>query len=437
MLTVAIVGKPNVGKSTLFNRIIKKKKSIIDDQPGVTRDRIYDYFEWLTKKIEIIDTGGIQNSQLNFQTNINNQVDFAIQEANVILFMVSGLNGVNHDDYFVAKKLKKIPKNKKVILVVNKSEKESVRNNINQYYSLGFGEPYFISSSHGIGVGDLLDEIIKYDTLNGDLKNDFGYRFCVIGKPNVGKSSLVNAILNEERVIVSEIAGSTRDSIDANFVYNGNNFTITDTAGIRRKGKITENIEKYAVLRAEMAIKYSNCILFMLDASNEFSELDEVIGGLAYSANIPTIIVVNKWDSLQKNNYTMNEYIKKIKNRFKYLSWAPIVFISAKNKSRLNTIFDTLNEIKSQINIKINNSLLNEIILNSQMLQEAPIFKGGRLKISYATQVQSQIQTFVIFCNNPKFLHFSYARYIENKIRIAFGLDKIPVTLYWKAKNED
>ena len=436
MLTVAIVGKPNVGKSTLFNRIIGKNKSIVDDQPGVTRDRIYDTAEWLTRNIELIDTGGIQNSKANFQDNINLQVNFAIDEANIILFVVSAKNGIDSNDFYISKLLRKKAKNKKVILVVNKAEKGSARDNLNRFYSLGFGEPYFISSAHGIGIGDLLDEIIKFETkLNCKEINNDTYKFCIIGKPNVGKSSLVNSIINEERVIVSDIAGSTRDSIDVDFTYHKEKFTITDTAGIRRKGKIVDNVEKYSVLRAEHAIKKSDCILFMIDGSKEFSELDEVIGGLAHKANIPTIIVVNKWDAVNKDNYTMSAYIKLIRNQFKYLSWAPIVFISAKEKRRLDTIFETLTLIRNEVNKKISTSLLNEIVLNAQMMQEAPIFKGGRIRISYVTQVQSQIQTFVIFCNNPKFLHFSYARYIENKIREAFGLLNIPITLFWKEKN--
>ena len=434
MLTVAIVGKPNVGKSTLFNRIIGKKKSIIDDQPGVTRDRIYDTAEWLTRKFELIDTGGLENSKKDFQTNINDQVNFAIDEAKVILFVVSYKNGIDENDYFVAKTLKRKSKGKNVILVVNKAEQETARDNVNQYYSLGFGKPIFISSAHGIGVGDLLDEIIKHSDNSDESVNDT-YKFCIIGRPNVGKSSLVNAILNEDRVIVSDIAGSTRDSIDTEVKYNGEYFTITDTAGIRRKGKIQDNVEKYSVLRAERAIEKSNCILFMIDGSEEFKEQDEVIGGLAYKANIPTIIVVNKWDKVNKDSSTMSQMTKKIRAQFKYLSWAPIVFVSALDKKRIHTLFETIYMIRSEVQRKISTSLLNEVILKAQMMQEAPLFKGSRIKISYATQVQSQIPTFVIFCNNPKFLHFSYARYIENKIREAFDLTNVPITLYWKSKD--
>ena len=437
MLTVAIVGKPNIGKSTLFNRIIGHNKAIVDDTPGVTRDRIYAEAEWLTRKFELIDTGGLENSKLNFQLNINEQVNFAIEEANTIIFLVSYLDGINEDDYFVAKTLKKYVKNKKIILCVNKAEKKISENELNQFYNLGFGKPYFISSSHGIGLGDLLDEIANdVDKATNISLEEPDYSFCIIGKPNVGKSTLFNSIINENRVIVSDIPGSTRDSIDTMFKYNGEEYKIIDTAGIRRKGKIKTNVEKYSVLRAERAIQKSQCILLVIDVSEGFTEQDEVIGGLAHTANIPTIIVVNKWDKIEKDTNSMNVVTKQIRNQFKYLYWAPIVFISAKDKKRIHTIFETMKVVREQATIKVMTSSLNDVVLKAQMIQEAPLFKGGRLKISYATQVQSQIPTFVIFCNNSKFLHFSYARYMENQIRSAFGLDKVPITLYWKTKSE-
>lgn len=437
MLTVAIVGKPNIGKSTLFNRIIGHNKAIVDNTPGVTRDRIYSEAEWLTRKFELIDTGGLENSKLNFQLNINEQVNFAIEEANTIIFLVSYLDGINEDDYFVAKTLKKYVKNKKIILCVNKAEKKISENELNQFYNLGFGKPYFISSSHGIGLGDLLDEIANdVDKAINIRQEDPDYSFCIIGKPNVGKSTLFNSIINENRVIVSDIPGSTRDSIDTIFKYNGEEYKIIDTAGIRRKGKIKTNVEKYSVLRAERAIQKSQCILLVIDVSEGFTEQDEVIGGLAHAANIPTIIVVNKWDKIEKDTNSMNVVTKQIRNQFKYLYWAPIVFISAKDKKRIHTIFETMKVVREQATIKVMTSSLNDVVLKAQMIQEAPLFKGGRLKISYATQVQSQIPTFVIFCNNSKFLHFSYARYMENQIRSAFGLDKVPITLYWKTKSE-
>ncbi len=435
MLTVAIVGKPNVGKSTLFNRLVQKRKAIIDDKAGVTRDRIYDYGSWLTREFEVIDTGGLSLAKDKFQANINLQVDFAVDEAQVIIFVVSYTNGIDQDDFLVAKKLKKVCKDKRVILAVNKSESSRACEKMNEFYKLGFGEPIFISAEHGIGVGDLLDKIVIGIPPASENKVAPGFRFCIIGKPNVGKSSLVNAILNKERVIVSDVAGTTRDAIDTPFKYHGEEYVITDTAGIRRKGKVQESVEKYSVMRAEKAIRNAQMILLELDGSTEFSEQDEVIGGLAYKANIPTIIVVNKWDLVQKDSYTMAQYEKMIRARFKYLAWAPIVFLSAKEHKRIDTLFETMNEIRAMVTTHVNTGLLNDVITKAQMLHQAPIHKGQRCIISYATQVESQIPTFVIFCNSPKYLHFSWARYIENEIRNAFGLTKVPVTLYWKDKN--
>lgn len=437
MLTVAIVGKPNVGKSTLFNRIIQKRKSIVHDSAGVTRDRIYEEAEWLTRKFNIIDTGGFSSDKNNFQENINQQVAIAIEEAQVIVFVVSYLDGIDQNDVLISKKIKKYAKNKKIIFVVNKAESNKVLDSENKFFNLGFGKPIYISSAHGTGVGDLLDEIIK-ETNNKiyEEKFDLALRFCIIGRPNVGKSSLVNTILNENKVIVSEIPGSTRDSTDNLFKYNHKNYIITDTAGIRRKGKVSEPIEKISVLRAEAAIKKSQLILFMLDASEPFNEQDEVIGGLAYKANIPTIIVVNKWDAIfEKDTNTMNRFKKEIEAKFQYLNWAPIVFISANENKRIHTIFETIEIINQQLKKKISTSILNEVVLKAQMMQQAPLFKGNRIIISYITQIKSQIPSFVIFCNSPKHLHFSYARYIENKIRIAFGLNYVPITLFWKDKN--
>jgi GTP-binding protein len=291
VLKVALVGKPNVGKSTLFNHIIGKKKSIVDDEPGVTRDRIYANAIWLNKPFTLIDTGGLTNQALSFQTNIEQQVKFAINEAEMIIFLVSAKEGITTDDYYVAKLLKKY-KGKQVVLAVNKSERLQ-NHNINQYYSLGFGKPLFIASEHSIGIGDLLDLVIK-NIKNDDLLQDDSFPFCIIGKPNVGKSTLVNTILQEERVLVSPIAHTTRDSVDVEFKRDNKKFTIIDTAGIRRKGKIVDHIEKYAVMRTEQAIERSKLIIFMLDGSEAFTEQDEIIGGLAFDKNIPTVICVNK-----------------------------------------------------------------------------------------------------------------------------------------------
>jgi GTP-binding protein len=314
---IALVGKPNVGKSTLFNRIINKKHAIVDDQPGVTRDRLLANATWLNKSFIIIDTGGLTNKEIPFQQNIEQQVKFAIAESNAIIFLVSAKERINQEDYYIAKLLKKY-KGKQILLVVNKTE-NLPQQNINQYYSLGFGEPLFIASEHGIGIGDLLDQIIKPIKVNSAVKV-VNNSFCVIGRTNVGKSTLVNTILREERVLVSPIPHTTRDSVDVTFKYDNQSFTIIDTAGIRRKGKITDNIEKYAVMRTQQAIERSQTIIFLLDGNSQISEQDEVIGGLAYEKNIPTIICVNKWDKVKKNQSTMNETTKLIRQRFKYLS---------------------------------------------------------------------------------------------------------------------
>lgn len=435
MSKVVIIGKPNVGKSTLFNRLIRQKKSIVEDQPGVTRDRIYGEVEWLGKKFNLIDTGGLTIKDSPFQKNIEMQVNYAIEEADLILFMVTNKEGINADDYFINKLLKK-KKNKKVLLVVNKSENNDNSNERN-YYSFGYGKPYYISAEHSIGVGDLLDEIIKIikltkaETIN---KSD-NLTFCIIGKPNVGKSTLTNSILNEDRVLVSPIPNTTRDSINTEFKYNGKLYTIIDTAGIRRKGKIIEKVEKYAVLRTQAAVGESKIILLMLDGSEEFSEQDEIIGGIAYKANIPTIIVVNKWDLVKKDEHTHVEFTKKIRSKFKFLSWAPIVFISAKDKKKIQNIFKLIGDIEKQLNIKVNTSMLNDVVLKAASHNPPSLFKGGRLTIHYATQVQGQIPTFVIFTNDPKYLHFSYARFIENLIHESFGINLIPITIYYKDKN--
>ncbi|MGL4616818.1 MAG: ribosome biogenesis GTPase Der [Mycoplasmoidaceae bacterium] len=433
MQKIAIIGKPNVGKSTLFNRIIKKNKSIVHDTPGVTRDRIYSDAEWLNRNFILIDTGGLTISDFDFKENIKIQVEYAINEADKIIFLVSSKDGIDKDDFFIAKMLKKI-KNKKIFLAVNKSESNKSTEFLNDFYKLGFGEPVFISSSHGIGVGDLLDIIVENNKLKA-IKENKDFPIAIIGRPNVGKSSLVNAILNEERVIVSDIAGTTRDAIDTSFSFNKNDYTIIDTAGIRRKGKVKESIEKYSVLRVEQSIKRAKVLLLILDSSEEFNELDEVIGGLVFSANIPSIIVVNKWDLVEKDTYTMNNYIKILKSRFKFLSWSPIIFVSAKENKRVKIIFKEIEKIRENLNKQISASILTDVIIKAQMMNNTPSNEGGRLRINYVTQVEGQIPTFVLFCNNPKFLHFSYARYLENTLRESFGFDNIPITLYFKSKN--
>lgn len=432
MLTVAIVGKPNVGKSSLFNRIIKKNKSIIDDLPGVTRDRIYGTAEWLTRKFYLIDTGGLTVKEFDFKKQIEAQVNFAIEEAQIIIFLVSSKDQITNDDKYVAKLLKK-HKNKKIIFVSNKSEND--QKNENEFYSLGFGKPLFISAAHGIGIGDLLDQIITLDV--EEINESDSYKFCIIGRPNVGKSSLVNAILQKERVIVSNIAGTTRDAIDTDFKWNQKKYTIIDTAGIKRKGKIGVGVDKYAYIRVEQSIQRSNLIVVVLDGSEEFNEQDEIIAGLAHKANIPCIICVNKWDKVNKNEFTMNEYIKKVRNKFQFISWAPIIFLSALENKRINTLFKTIDEIQLTVQKKISSNALTETIMRAQMMNNSPNFNMGRIKINYVVQVDGQIPIFVLFCNNPNYLHFSYSRYLENEIRTTFGFENVPITLYFKSKTDN
>lgn len=434
MLKVAIVGKPNVGKSTLFNRIIKKNKSIVDDTPGVTRDRIYATAEWLTQEFSLIDTGGLMVEQFDFKKQIELQVNFAIKEASIIIFLVSIKDGISNDDIYVSKILKK-QKNKKIILAVNKSENK-MQNIEQELLKFGLGEPIFISASHGIGIGDLLDKII--DSKQTNQKEIDSFNFCIIGRPNVGKSSLVNAILNEDRMITSNIANTTRDAIDTNFQRNKKHYTIIDTAGIRRKGKIQNSVDKYAYLRVQQSISRSKLIIVLLDGSEDFNEQDEVIAGLAHKANIPTILVVNKWDIvLNKDEKTMITLTKKIRDKFKFLEWAPIVFLSAKQNKRIETLFEQIEKIRTNLQKKVKSNVLTNIIFKLQLLNSAPLFNKGRLKISYVSQVEGQIPTFVLFCNNPQFLHFSYARYLENGIRQSLDLQNIPITLYFKNKKDE
>ncbi len=435
MKNVVIIGKPNVGKSSLFNRIIGYRKAIVGKTPGITRDRNYAIAEWVGIKFCLIDTGGIlNNKQIPFQEMINQQVNIAINEANIILFVISDKDMINNHDLYIAKKIKTECKTKKIILVLNKTENYDHAND-KQYHNLKLGNFYPISCAHSIGIGDLLDQIVKLlGETNNDKKND-SFKFCIIGRPNVGKSSLVNAIVNEKRVIVSNEPNTTRDAIDCNFQYQNKNYTIIDTAGIHRKGKNINDINKYSYLKVKQAIASANLIVLLLDGSQPLNEQDETIAGLAYQANIPTIICVNKLDLIKKNNNTVIQFTKLIKSKFNFLSWAPIIFISAKNRTKICNIFKTINEINECTSKKISNNSINEVISKAQFLNSAPKFKGGRLIIYNGSQIKSSIPSFVLFCNNPKYLYYSYARYIENQIRQAFQLTNVPITIYYRDKN--
>lgn len=430
--TVAIVGRPNVGKSTIFNRLIGERKSIVDDTPGVTRDRIYGTVEWLTQSFHIIDTGGIQIEDQPFSEEINMQVDIAIEEADVIIFITSAKEGVMTDDMAIARKLQK--SNKPVVLAVNKADNQELQMAVYEFYSLGLGDPMTISGAHGIGLGDLLDKVIELMPKK-ELKPYEGITsFCVIGRPNVGKSSLVNAILREDRVIVSNIEGTTRDAIDTPFKVDDKEYMIIDTAGIRKRGKIYENIEKYSILRAMNAIERSNVVLFVIDGELGIREQDKHVAGLAHEAGKGVIIVYNKWDTVDKDEKTMNAIEKEIRAQFVYLDYAPIAFTSALTHSKVNKLIPLIDEVHDSCCMRIMTNVLNDVILDAQMMNPPKPHLGKQLKIYYASQVSVEPPTIVLFVNDPELLHFSYSRYIENKLREAFGFVGTPIRIIARKK---
>ncbi len=429
---VAIVGRPNVGKSTLFNRLVGSRISIVEDTPGVTRDRIYAKAEWLTKELRIIDTGGIQLENASFQDEIRAQVDIALDEADVIIFVVSGRDGLHSDDEFIARLLRKYQKT--VVVAVNKVDNQEQLDSIYDFYTFGFEHVIATSSVHGIGIGDVLDAVVhalpqkKFTDHEGDIK------FAIIGRPNVGKSSLVNAILNQERVIVSEIEGTTRDAVDTVFQHESQNFVVIDTAGIRKRGKVYENIEKYAVLRAMQAIERADVVLFVIDGEKGIIDQDKHVAGYAHEAGKPILIVLNKWDTVEKDNDSFNAMITQIRNQFLYLSYAPIVFVSAITKQRIHTLIPTIQRLYEYSNMRIQTSVLNEVIMDAQTITPPPSHQGQKLKIYYATQVAIAPPTFVIFVNDPKLLHFSYQRYLENRLREAFIFEGTPIRILARIK---
>lgn len=425
---VAIVGRPNVGKSTVFNRIAGERISIVEDTPGVTRDRIYARSEWMGQAFNLIDTGGIDIGDEPFVTQITEQAEIAIDEADVIVFVTSVKEGVTDADEKVARILYKT--DKPVILAVNKVDNPEVRSEIYDFYSLGFGDPVPISGTHGIGTGDLLDLIVKNFPEDVTEEIDDSIKFSFIGRPNVGKSSLVNAILGENRVIVSNIEGTTRDAIDTKFTTeDGSVYTMIDTAGIRKKGKVYENTEKYSVLRAMQAIDRSDVVCVVLNAEEGIREQDKHVAGYAHDAGRGIVIVVNKWDTLKKDSYTMKEFKSHIRNEFQYLSYAPIVFVSAKTHQRLNELPKLIRHVDENHSKRVSSAVLNDVIMDAIAHNPTPTDNGKRLRIYYATQVAVKPPTFVIFVNDPELMHFSYERFLENQLRAAFDFEGTPLHL--------
>ena len=421
----AIVGRPNVGKSTLFNRLLGERKSIVDDTPGVTRDRIYGDVEWLTQTFRLIDTGGIQLEDQDFGDEINMQVDIAIEEADVIIFLASAREGVTADDLAIARKLRKA--GKPVVLAVNKADNEKLQMEVYDFYQLGLDDPITLSASHGIGIGDLLDRVMEKMPVR-DLKPYEGVTsFCVIGRPNVGKSSLVNAILKEDRTIVSNVEGTTRDAIDTPFFYEGREYMIIDTAGIRKRGKIWENIEKYSILRAVSAIERSNVVLFLIDGEKGIRAQDKHVAGLAHEAGKGVIIVYNKWDAVEKDEKTMQQITKKIREEFKYLDYAPVAFVSALTGAKVQNLIPLIDQVHEMCTLRVPTNVLNDVILDAQMMNPPKPHNGRQLKIYYSSQVSVEPPTIVLFVNDPELLHFSYTRYIENRQREAFGFTGTPI----------
>ena len=425
--TVAIVGRPNVGKSTVFNRMLEERVSIVEDTPGVTRDRIYGDCQWLSKTYRLIDTGGIQIEDVPFQKEINAQVEIAIEEADVIIFLTDGRSGMSSDDEYIARLLQK--SKKPVILAVNKIDDIAKIADIYEYYALGMGDPIAVSGVHGIGIGDLLDKVVELMPEKSEESYEGMVKFAIIGRPNVGKSSLTNAFLKQERVIVSDIEGTTRDAIDTVFEANGNNYVVIDTAGIRKRGKIYENVEKYSVLRAKAAIDRSDLALVLLDGSTGIIEQDKHVAGLAHEAKKGVIIVYNKWDLVDKDDKTMSNITKEIRKQFVYLDYAPIAFVSAKEGKRIDTLLPLIDMVYENLNKRIKTNVLNEVILDAQLANPAKPHNGKKFKIYYASQVSTAHCTIVLFCNDPDLLHFSYERYIENKLREAFGFEGIPINM--------
>lgn len=435
---VAIVGRPNVGKSTLFNRLTHSKMAIVEDYPGVTRDRLYQDAEWNSRKFTLIDTGGIEvNSEDTILAQVRTQAQVAMEEADVIIFMCDIKAGVTNEDMEIAQMLRRTKKD--VILAVNKVEDFNHLEDLYEFYTLGLDEPYPISASHGMNTGDLLDRLMelidKYD--EEDYEPDV-IKIAVVGRPNVGKSSLTNAILGQERAIVSNIPGTTRDAIDTPFERNGQQYVIIDTAGMRRKSKVAETTtERYSVIRSLRAVDRADAVLMVINAEEGLIEQDKKIVGYAHEQGKAIILVVNKWDLIEKDDKTSSTMEKEIRSELLFLQYAPMIFVSAMTKQRVHKLIDMINFGVEQNNLRISTSVLNEVIRDAVQLNPPPSDKGKRLKIYYATQSGVRPPTFVLFVNEPEIMHFSYERFLENKIRENFGFEGTPIKIVVRKRSED
>ena len=434
---VAIVGRPNVGKSMLFNKLVGKRLSIVEDTPGVTRDRLYAEAEWCGRTFDIVDTGGIEpGTDSEILTFMRKQAEIAIQNATVIIFLCDIKTGLTASDQEVANML--LRSRKPVVLAVNKMDQVGATNpDIYEFYNLGLGDPIAVSAVHGHGTGDLLDACLQYfpEEEEDDTPDDV-VKVAVIGKPNVGKSSLINRILGEERVIVSNVAGTTRDAVDSYFENKKGKYLFIDTAGMRKKSKVDDPIEKFSVLRATMAIERSDVCLILIDANEGVTEQDTKVAGLAHEAGKACIIVVNKWDAIEKDDKTMDRMREEVRRDLSYMTYAPIVFISALTGQRVNRIFELINYVNDQAAMRITTGMLNTLLADATQRVQPPSDKGRRLKVFYMTQVGVRPPHFVCFCNDAKLFHFSYQRYLENQIRETFGLEGTPVKLTIRQKSD-
>ena len=434
---IAIVGRPNVGKSMLFNKLVGQRLSIVEDTPGVTRDRLYAEAEWRNRKFDLVDTGGIEPSaDSQILAFMRQQAEIAIQHATVILFVCDIKTGLTASDQEVANML--LRSQKPVVLAVNKMDQVVITNpDIYEFYNLGLGDPIAVSAVHGHGTGDLLDACMEYfPPEDEEEEEDDVIKVAVIGKPNVGKSSLVNRILGEQRVIVSDMAGTTRDAVDSYFENQKGKYLFIDTAGMRKKSKVDDRIEKFSVLRATMAIERADVCLILVDANEGVTEQDTKVAGLAHEAGKACIIVVNKWDAIEKDDKTMDHMRQDIRRDLSYMTYAPIVFISALTGQRVDRLFDLINYVNDQASLRITTGMLNTVLADATARVQPPTDKGRRLKIYYMTQIGIKPPHFVCFCNDAKLFHFSYQRYLENQIRSTFGLEGTPVRLTIRQKSD-